>query len=136
MRRNDSPISTKKGKGPRRRGPVVGLVPLLILGPLLFCSLLVSVFAVWAARATVGLCIVVGFAALAMAYRMGTRKGLKEEIDERAREYMGGGGVIFLQITYAFRWPRLFACWVALEGLAILVAIAAGILIVTVHKGH
>jgi predicted Zn finger-like uncharacterized protein len=128
------PLPAREGR-PRRKRRIVGLVPLLVLGPALFLGLVLALFVSAAAKWVCLLSLVVWLTALVMAYRLFKKKGLQEELDATGHEVNPGMAAVVLQINYAFRYPRLFGCWVGLEVLGMIALIVAGVMAERFHSG-
>jgi LSD1 subclass zinc finger protein len=102
----------------RRLGPrekIVGLLPLLILGPPGLVFAVFAGFFVWAIMGALILGIPLMFVAIVMVYRVFWKEGRHGELDAVGRGRTGGGALLALQIGYAFKEPRIYACWVVLQ---------------------
>lgn len=79
---DDRPASGKQGRRSRKKGRVIGLVPLLILGPPMVVSLVLSPLFPWAAMTAVSTGLWAGILGFVMSYRLFKKKGLDDEMDD------------------------------------------------------
>jgi hypothetical protein len=140
---DDEDDRPRKGRRPARRprrhgAEFIGKLPLLLLGSLCGLLILLTPFFVWATAAAMLLGLPIGLWALIMVFRQAKREGLEEEMNSAGRYHFGnlaGWAVIGLQIGYAFQWPRVFAAWVVLELLGMIMLVES-ITVAVILKVH
>jgi hypothetical protein len=132
--RDDDEIDRRPRERRRRRlgprEPVVGLLPLLIAGPVGLVFVVASPIGMWAAVGALVLGIPLCVAALVVVYRLFKRAGRQDEIDSSTTGLTGGGArFLYVQIAAAFQEPRTFASWVTLEVLSFALFIEGAVLV-------
>jgi hypothetical protein len=116
----------------RRRRRIRGLIPLLIILPLCVGLLVFAPFYKEAARFSALTGFVTMIVAIAIPYQSFKKKGFEEDLN-RVPFYTRRWTMVFLQIMYAFRYPRLLACWVTLQYFSMVMMIVGGILFESVN---
>jgi hypothetical protein len=99
----------------------------MICGPLGLFFLLLAFFSIWGMAGSMLLGLALFIVGIAKVYGLAKQKGGYDELNS----YYGpgaGAAIIGLQFAYAFRRPRVFACWVTLEFFGMALLLTGGLL--------
>jgi hypothetical protein len=119
-------------RAPQRKRKIHGLIPLLIILPVCVMLLILAPFYKEAARFSALTGLVLMIVAIAVAYQSFNKKGFEKDMADTPL-YMRRIMMVVLQIMYAFRYPRLLACWVILQYFAMIMMIVGGIIFESVN---
>jgi hypothetical protein len=120
------PLRGRKSE-PKKKGHGFWFLPLLILLPPCLVLLVLTPFSKLAACLGMFVGTGVGIVGVIKVYHLFQRKGLTDLNDTLPWILRGAGAMFLSQIYYAFKLPRTVGVWVAVEMLALVLAVMGGV---------